>query len=477
MWYNNGEKEINIDDSNVPVGFSKGRLRRLGSREKEIQNLVDTISKDSLIEFYSTHNAIDTCSEFGIKNRQILHKLCCVYGFKKSKPTMPKTISRTHESYVEGGKKSAQTQKTNWAKKTEEEKLEWSKKISTAINSNPNYKTIKAKQNTLYRNSLTNEEDERQNRMRSQSMKDWWSSLSKEEKQQRINKSFSNGAGYKVGDSGPNLRFKNLLDTEGIEYDREFRIENYSYDFKIGNVLVEINPTITHNSTWTPFNKVTDKFYHRDKSECAKKHGYRCVHVWDWDDCEKIIRTLLNRTKVFARECEIREVSKEDSIKFIDRHHLQGSAKDSIRIGLYFNDELVSIMTFGKPRYNRNYEYELIRYCSTHNVVGGANKIFKYFIDKYNVNSVISYCDNSKFNGNVYTELGFTFKNKSVSKHWYNIKTKIHITDNLLRQQGFDRLFNESFGKGTSNEDLMLSHGFVYLFDAGQSVFTFNKQR
>mgnify|MGYP007037140579 CR=1 FL=1 len=81
-------------------------------------------------------------------------------------------------------------------------------------------------------------------------------------------------------------------------------------------------------------------------------------------------------------------------------------------------------MTFGKPRYNKNYEYELIRYCSSKNIVGGAEKLFNYFIKTYNPKSIISYCDWSKFNGDVYLKLGFIYKSYSIGKHWYNIKTK-----------------------------------------------------
>lgn len=48
------------------------------------------------------------------------------------------------------------------------------------------------------------------------------------------------------------------------------------------------------------------------------------------------------------------------------------------------------------------------------------------------------------------------------------MKSKKHITDNLLRQQGFDRLFGTSYGKGTSNEQLMLDAGFLEIYDCGQ---------
>lgn len=61
-------------------------------------------------------------------------------------------------------------------------------------------------------------------------------------------------------------------------------------------------------------------------------------------------------------------------------------------------------MSFGKPRYNKNYECELLRLCTKNGyaVVGGAEKLFSYFVKTHNPKSVISYCDLSKFMGNVY---------------------------------------------------------------------------
>ena len=77
----------------------------------------------------------------------------------------------------------------------------------------------------------------------------------------------------------------------------------------------------------------------------------------------------------------------------------------------------------------------------------------------------------------MYITLGFNLKSYgSPSKHWYNIKTGKHITDNLLRQRGFDQLFGTNYGKGTSNETLMLENGFVEVYDCGQSVYEYIKE-
>ena len=281
---------------------------------------------------------------------------------------------------------------------------------------------------------------------------------------------------YNCAHSKPNELFANLLNTNDIDFEREFPLIRKVFDFKVGKNLIEINPSATHNSTWGIFTQEgLDKDYHRDKSQLAEDNGYRCIHVWDWDDIDKIIMQLKPRETVYARKCEVRDVDLSTTREYLNTYHLQGYARDSIRLGLYYDDELVSIMTFGKPRYNKNCEYELIRYCSSYNVVGGAEKLFSYFIKHYDPQSIISYCDWSKFNGDVYIKLGFTFKGYSIGKHWYNMKTGKHITDNLLRQRGFDQLFGTNYGKGTSNEVLMLEAGFVEIFDAGQSTYIWFK--
>ena len=83
---------------------------------------------------------------------------------------------------------------------------------------------------------------------------------------------------------------------------------------------------------------------------------------------------------------------------------------------------------------------------------------------------------NSKFKGDIYKDLGFILKSSGLpSKHWYNDRLKLHITDNLLRQRGFDQLFKTKYGKGTSNEQLMRDNKFVEIYDAGQSVWVWNK--
>lgn len=453
-----------------------------------IDNIIATVKPDDFIEFYLQHNQKETMVRYGIRTVKQLTKILKLfnYDFSKPKPSRfrGKSAARSHESYLAGGLKSAATQKENWQNKSEEEKEAWSIKQSIA-HSNQGYTVKKAISNKAYRASLTPEERARQDEMRRQSMKAWWEGLSQEAKDQVMQNRFKNGRTYTQKESRPNLEFKKLLDDAGLVYEREFCLDKKLFDFKVENTLIEINPTFTHNSTFTPFeyNKPLAKTYHKNKSDIASKHGFKCIHIFDWEEPTKIINLLADKQSIiYGRSCEVVELDKKVADDFLIKYHLQGTAKAAIKLGLIYNNELVSMMTFGAPRYNKNYQYELIRYCSTAKVIGGAEKLFKAFVAKYSPDSVISYCDLSKFSGATYIKLGFELLRKATpSKHWYNIKTKEHYTDALLRKQGFSRLVHGCDAKDdinlptNNNRDLMISAGFVEVYDCGQATYTWKK--
>lgn len=278
-----------------------------------------------------------------------------------------------------------------------------------------------------------------------------------------------------------NLTFHDKLNALGIENDLEYSIGKFSFDIKAGKYLVEIDPAYTHScTTASAFNEPKKKEYHLTKTIIASKNGFECIHCFDWEDKDNIIDIINpNKRRILARKCILKEISKNVADNFLISNHIQGTLKiQPIRLGLYFNDELVQIMTFGKPRYNKNFEYELLRLCTAKGtyIVGGSEKLFAYFLRNYEPSSIISYCDLSKFNGNVYIKLGFKYiRTSKPAIHWYNIHTHQHFTDQLLRKHGADRLIGTSYGKGYDNKQILLDNGFVGVADCGQMVYAWNK--
>lgn len=280
-----------------------------------------------------------------------------------------------------------------------------------------------------------------------------------------------------------NLKFAKKLKENNIPYKHEFRIgSDYSYDFQIlnTNILIELNPTISHTTYNTGVFPQKEKQYHLQKTQTANEKGYRCINVWDWDNWDKIIDNIKPKQKLYARKLQIKEITKQEANQFLDTYHLQNSCYgNSVNLGLYQGEELIQIMTFGKPRYNPHYQWELLRLCTHSNyyVVGGAERLFKHFVKTQNPDSVLSYCDFSKFTGDVYTRLGFKQTTKpQPRKHWNKHKSTEHITSALLLQKGYDNIFGTNYGKGTDNEQLMIEHNWLPIYDCGQINFVWQKE-
>ena len=101
----------------------------------------------------------------------------------------------------------------------------------------------------------------------------------------------------------PNQIFAEFLEENNISYEREFICGRFRYDFKINHILVEINPSITHNSTKNPFNRPKDKEYHRRKTENAIQNNFICIHIFDWNNQAEIISNI---SKYLANEIKLK---------------------------------------------------------------------------------------------------------------------------------------------------------------------------
>lgn len=276
-----------------------------------------------------------------------------------------------------------------------------------------------------------------------------------------------------------NKKFQQYLAENNIESTLEVNIGNKFFDLYISacKTVVEIDPSYTHNTEGcNHFNHKVPLDYHISKTQIAVQNGYRCIHVFDWDDWDKVIQLVTPTKRIYARECQlVKVVDDKVANKFIKENHLQGQARGALlTLGLAYNDELVQCMSFGLSRYNKNYTYELLRLCSKQgvSVIGGASKMFKFATQQLELDSIISYCDASKFTGKVYEAMGMT-RSKLTAPSIIWSKEEKHITSNLLRQRGYDQLFNTHYGKGTDNELLMLFNGWVPVPDCGQYVFTY----
>ncbi|MFW6014799.1 MAG: hypothetical protein ACOCRK_00005, partial [bacterium] len=157
---------------------------------------------------------------------------------------------------------------------------------------------------------------------------------------------------------------------------------------------------------------------------------------------------------------------------FLEENHLQGKDHSLIKLGLYYNNDLLSVMTFGKTRYNKNYEWEMIRFCNKkyYNIIGGAGKLLKHFVKKYNPSSIISYADIRYSNGNLYEKLGFVYLYNSDPNYFYN-KNKTILTRIQCQKHKLKKLLGNEFNENKTEVQNMKDNGWQQVFDCGNMVY------
>jgi archaellin len=225
---------------------------------------------------------------------------------------------------------------------------------------------------------------------------------------------------------------------------------------------------------------------HLEKTSNCEEKGLNLLHIFEneWESTQKqqiwksIIRNKLGKSnKIYARKCEIRKVSNKESVSFLETNHLQGNAPASIRYGLYHDDILVALMTFGKSRFNKNVDWELIRYCNSLNtsVVGGASRLFKHFL-KNHTGSIISYADRRHSQGGLYQQLGFEFSHNSDPNYYYYENKQPYILESRQKYQKHKlHALLENFDPDQTESQNMYKNGYRKIYDCGNQVWIFNR--
>ena len=178
----------------------------------------------------------------------------------------------------------------------------------------------------------------------------------------------------------------------------------------------------------------------------------------------------LTENKIMARKCEIKELDTKQAKEFCENNHIQGYVGSSVKLGLFYGDEVVSVMTFGRLRKSMNStgddnEYEMLRFCNklNTNVIGGANKLFKYFIKNYNPNKIISYSNKRYSNGELYEKLGFKYIHDSQPNYYYIIGKQRKHKFNFRK----DKLIKEGFDPNKSEHQIMMEREIPRIYDCG----------
>jgi len=218
----------------------------------------------------------------------------------------------------------------------------------------------------------------------------------------------------------------------------------------------------------------TDPKYHQNKTLLAKSKGVHLIQIFEdeWMSKQDIVKSiLLNKmgkspNKVFARKCTIKEVDNKIAKQFLFDNHLQGEINGT-HIGLFYKDQLVSLITMGKSRFNKSYDYEILRFCNklNYSITGGLSKLLKHFKKDYSPSSIITYADARYGEGKGYENCGFKYKELTNPNYFY---LKNNGRENRMKYQKHKlKDLLESFDSTLTEWQNMQLNGFDRIWDCG----------
>ena len=269
---------------------------------------------------------------------------------------------------------------------------------------------------------------------------------------------------------------KNLISYNIIKNQREV-IFPLELDIYIPNkkLAFQFDGLFYHSEINKPNNN-----YHLIKTKKCLEKDIQLIHIFEnqWLFKQNIVKSRIKNLFgiydkiIYARKCSIKEVNNKDTQIFLNENHLQGFIKSKFNIGLYYQNKLISLMTFGKSRYNKNYQYQLLRFCNLlgYHIPGAASKLLKYFQKTYSPKSIISYADRRWSNGHLYEKIGFNLLHISAPDYWYWKKDQFSHRSKYQKHKLKDPQ-NFKFDNNLTEAQNILNNGYHRIFDCKNLVY------
>lgn len=187
------------------------------------------------------------------------------------------------------------------------------------------------------------------------------------------------------------LELVEFIESLGIKAERGYiggsNPKELDIKIKEKNIAFEMNGVYFHCEE-----RGRDRQYHLDKTNQCSKKGIKLLHIFDkeWherkDQIKSFIRSTLGKNELTfgARQCTVKELSKEVANSFLEKYHILGKVNMEGALGLHLEDgTLVSLVAYNKHHRNTG-EYLLSRYVTMTDitVAGGLSKLSKALYKK-----------------------------------------------------------------------------------------------
>lgn len=230
-----------------------------------------------------------------------------------------------------------------------------------------------------------------------------------------------------------------------------------------------------------------DRKYHSTKTDMCDKVGINLLHIFEneWTTnrlaWEGILRSKLSTNDIiYARQCNVVELTQSQAKEFCIDNHLQKHVNASVRYGLEYRDQIVACMTFGRSRYDKNADWELLRFCTQRGttVVGGASRLYTKFNRVYHNPILISYADRRHSNGRLYDALGMARVGLSDPNYYYwkaGNPNELHSRIQFQKHKLSTKL--DSYDPSLTEYQNMRNAGYYRIWDCGNIKYSTKQEK
>lgn len=183
--------------------------------------------------------------------------------------------------------------------------------------------------------------------------------------------------------------------------------------------------------------------------------------------------------RIHARQCEIKPCTKEEKRILLNNNHVQGNDNAQVYYGAYYDNHLISVMTFTQPRVALGAKglpkegvWELSRFCTNINyrIPGIASRLLRHFQKNHKWSEIYSYADKRWSVGNMYEKLGFTLTRDNPPDYFYVIdgvrKHRWNYRKDLLKTS------LPNYDASLTEYQNMVNHGYYRVWDCGTLKYT-----
>lgn len=265
-----------------------------------------------------------------------------------------------------------------------------------------------------------------------------------------------------------------------VEVEFEHFVEKSFFDLYIPefNIAIEINPTVTHNSTISfacirngcsqipcKTHKSISKDYHLSRAIIAKNNDLDLIQIYEWDSDEELINLIKENIYILRHTCK----NKKDIA--IDKKQYEKSLFDIdedcySQIHCYeltLENKINSSAIFAECK-EHNDKWILIYYKDKENSHYNFENIMDKFVKDFSPVEVVGYID---FNKN-------TKKETYLSKTGF-VEEKDFKQELVLHNRSSKDIIKNTSLLNSEEINKLINNGYVKVFTAGYRIFTWNK--